>query len=128
MAHFAELDKNNIVKRIIVVDNTELKDPVTGQEVELLGQSFCKRLFGGDWIQTSISGSIRKRYAGVGFYYDKSLDAFIPPKPHEDWILDENTLDWNPPKEKPEVTHEQEDLGEYYVWDESSQDWKLISQ
>ena len=77
MSHFAELDENNVVLRVIVVNNTELLD-ANGVEQEALGQAFCTNLFGGNWKQTSYNGNIRKRYAGVGFTYDPTLDEFVP--------------------------------------------------
>jgi hypothetical protein len=77
MSNFAELDKNNVVLRVIVVHNNELLD-TDGVEQETLGQAFCINLFGGNWKQTSYNGNIRKRYAGIGFIYDPTLDEFIP--------------------------------------------------
>jgi hypothetical protein len=78
MAHFAELDKNNVVLRVIVVHNNELID-ADGVEQEALGQVFCTSLLGGNWKQTSYNGTIRKNYAGAGFIYDPVLDEFNPP-------------------------------------------------
>ena len=77
MAHFAELDNNNIVQRVIVVNNNELLE--NGIESESKGIAFCKSLFGGSWIQTSYNSTFRKNYAGIGFIYDAIEDAFIPP-------------------------------------------------
>jgi hypothetical protein len=79
MAHFAQLDENNVVTQVIVVHNNELLD--NGVEYEELGVAFCKSLFGADtrWVQTSYSGSIRKHYAGVGYTYDPVADEFVPP-------------------------------------------------
>ena len=78
MAHFAKLDKDNIVTEIIVVNNEVLLDQ-NGNEQEQLGIDFCKQLFGEDarWIQTSYNGNFRGRYAGIGMYYDKINDEFI---------------------------------------------------
>lgn len=97
MAHFAELDQNNIVLRVIVVSNEILLED--GQESEIKGIQFCKQLFGEDtvWLQTSYNGNRRKNYAGIGYSYDEQRDAFIPPKPFSDWILNENTLNWETP-------------------------------
>ena len=97
MAHFVELDQNNIVLRVIVVSNEILLED--GQESEIKGIQFCKQLFGEDtvWLQTSYNGNRRKNYAGIGYSYDEQRDAFIPPKPFSDWILNENTLNWEPP-------------------------------
>lgn len=96
MAHFAELDNNNTVLRVLVVDNSDITDE-NGQEQEQLGITFLKNLFGQDtrWIQTSYNNNFRVRYAGINFSYDETFDAFIPPKPVEgNWILNEQTLEW----------------------------------
>ena len=94
MAHFAQLDINNVVKQVIVVDNNELLES-DGTENPVKGAVFCQSLLGGNWIQTSYNGRIRKNYAGIGYTYDSVRDAFIPPKPVTgDWILNENTCQW----------------------------------
>lgn len=92
MAHFAELDENNVVKQVIVVHNNELLD--NGFESEAKGIAFCQSLFGGNWKQTSYNNNIRKNFAGIGYTYDEQRDAFIPPKPEGDWILNEDTCQW----------------------------------
>jgi hypothetical protein len=95
MAHFAELDENNIVLRVVVVSNEMLLE--AGQESEAKGIAFCKQLFGEDtiWMQTSYNGSKRKNYAGIGFVYDQTRDAFIAPQPEGDgWTLDEELCIW----------------------------------
>jgi hypothetical protein len=98
MAHFAELDENNIVKQVIVVNNNELLDE-SGNESEQKGIDFCVNLFGGKWIQTSYNKKVRKHFAGINFTYDPIRDAFIPPKPEgEGWILDEDSLLWINPE------------------------------
>ena len=97
MAHFCQLDENNIVTKVIVVDNKEIADPFTGQEDEILGIAFCKKLLGGKWVQTSYNGNIRKRYAGIGYSYNVSLDAFVAPSPFPSWILNTETADWESP-------------------------------
>lgn len=117
MAHFAELDENNIVKQVIVISNQELLDE-NGDESESKGISFCKSLFGGEWVQTSYNGTFRKNYAGIGFSYDSELDAFIPPKPFSAWILNEE-CQWVPPIDKP-------DDGGSYFWDDSKNEWVAI--
>jgi hypothetical protein len=94
MAHFAELDQSNTVTQVIVVNNMELVDEI-GVESESKGIAFCTQLFGGNWIQTSYNGNIRKNYAGIGFTYDEALDAFIPPKCHDEAELDTDTCTWN---------------------------------
>lgn len=118
MAHFAELDSNNIVKQVIVVHNNELLDE-NGQESEAKGQEFCHNLLGGNWIQTSYNSSIRKNYAGVGYTYDSIRDAFIPPKPFNSWVLDEETCRWSPPTPMPFD-------GDVYKWNEETLSWNKI--
>ena len=78
MAHFAELDENNIVINVIVVHNNELIDD-DGNELEQKGIDFCVAHFGGRWIQTSYNASFRGIYAGVGFTYDETIDEFVAP-------------------------------------------------
>lgn len=97
MAHFAELDANNIVLRVIVVGNDMMLDE-QGKEDEFRGVAFCQSLFGADtiWMQTSYNGSFRKNYAGIGYTYDTQQDAFIAPQPEgEGWVLDESTCQWH---------------------------------
>lgn len=118
MAHFAELDANNIVLRVIVVD-TKDNSTADGVEKESIGRAFCERLFGGNWLQTSYNNKIRKRYAGIGYSYDAALDAFIPPKPYPSWTLDNATADWVAPVPMPTD-------GKSYSWDEATQSWVEI--
>ena len=124
MAHFAQLDENNIVTQVIVVDNNEIIDPHTGEEDEILGIAFCKKLFGGKWVQTSYNNNIRKNYAGVGYKYDESLDVFIPPKPYESWIFNVETGYWESPiGDAPARTEEEIASGVKYEWDEENKQW-----
>lgn len=115
MAHFAELDQNNIVQRVIVVANKDTAD-ATGVEKESIGAAFCKRLLGGTWRQTSYNGNMRKNYAGVGFAYDAGRDAFIPPQPYPSWVINETTCQWEAPVPYPTD-------GKMYSWDEQTQSW-----
>ncbi len=78
MAHFAELDDNNVVKRVIVVDNKDTADE-NGNEVEAIGIAFCQNLLGGNWIQTSYNGNFRGKYASIGDTYDPIKDEFVSP-------------------------------------------------
>jgi hypothetical protein len=90
MSHWAEIDSNNIVTRVLVGDNN---DPA-GDE----GYQWLLDNLGGTWIKTSYNGNIRKNYAGIGFQYDEGRDAFIAPKPecHPDLVtLDEETCRWS---------------------------------
>lgn len=115
MAHFAQLDDNNVVTQVIVVANEELI--FEGVENETQGVIFCRSLFGNDtkWVQTSYNGNIRKRYAGIGFTYDADKDAFIAPKPYPSWVLDADT-NWQAPVAMPED-------GKAYAWFEPNQEW-----
>lgn len=120
MAHFAQLNDDNTVVQVIVVHNNELLDE-QGNEIEAKGIAFCKSLFGGRWVQTSINAKIRKNYAGVGYVYDVSRNAFIPPKPFPSWSLNEETCRWVPPVPMPE--------GETpHYWDEEKQVWVEVTQ
>ncbi len=129
MAHFAKIE-NNIVTKVIVAEpeffNTFVDDTP------------------GTWIQTSYntrggvhyqpnsnipsedqSKALRKNYAGKGYTYDKNRDAFIPPKPFNSWILNEDTCLWNPPVAIPAT--ELED-NQYYFWNESIINWEIKSR
>jgi hypothetical protein len=117
MAYFAELDASNLVVRVVSVANCECED-AEGHECEHLGASFCQRHFGGRWVQTSYNGRIRKRYAGIGFSYDPSRDAFIPPQPFPSWTLDEATCQWQAPALRP--------ASGLYRWDESALSWVVV--
>jgi hypothetical protein len=115
MAHFVELDETNTVKRGIVVHNNELLDE-NGIEQEQKGIDFCVAHYGGTWIQTSYNGNIRKNYAGTGMIYDPVRDAFIPSKPFESWVLNEDTCQWETPLPYPTD-------GKKYIWDEATLNW-----
>ena len=79
MAHFAQLDENNVVTQVIVVNNDELMD--NGVESEAKGIAFCQSLFGADtrWVQTSYNSKFRDVYAGIGYTYDADKDVFVAP-------------------------------------------------
>lgn len=115
MAHFAELDNDNIVQRVIVVSNDCLLDE-NGQESEQLGRDFCERMLGGRWVQTSYNRNFRKHYAGPGFRYDSELDAFIPPQPFPSWTLDSDCV-WQAPTPMPV------DGPKTFYWDEQTLTW-----
>jgi hypothetical protein len=106
MAHFAELDENNIVIQVLVTDNDYPNE----------GYDWLVETFGGTWVQTSYNATIRKNFAGIGFSYDETRDAFIAPKPFESWLLNEETCNWEAPKPYPTD-------GKLYNWDEESQEW-----
>lgn len=115
MAHFAELDSNNVVLRVIVVSNADTSS-ADGTEKEYIGAAFCERLLGGTWKQTSYNGNFRKNYAGVGYIYDAQRDAFIAPQPYPSWTLDESTCQWNPPVSMPNDS-------KMYLWNEEHGKW-----
>jgi hypothetical protein len=114
MAHYAFLDEKNIVTEVIVgIDETEL---IEGLDTETWYGNFrgqtCKR--------TSYNSKMRKNYAGVGFTYDSERDAFIPPKPFDSWLFDEETCLWEPPVSYPND-------GFTYSWNEQRLDWELMN-
>lgn len=121
MAHFAEIDNNNVVLRVIVVDNRDTSTP-DGTEVESIGVAFCQRLFGGNWLKTSYNGNIRKNYAGMGYTYNAGLNAFVPPKPFASWILNNDTAQWDAPTPMPFDAGTGEPP-KRYTWDEATTSW-----
>lgn len=120
MAHFAELDENNVVKRVIVIANKDTSD-ANGVEKEYIGAAFCERLYGGNWKQTSYNGSIRKHYAGIGYTYNQDIDAFVPPKPYASWTLNNETATWEAPIPMPND-------GQVYLWNEETGAWEAAVQ
>jgi len=118
MAHFAELDENNVVTKVIVVHNNELLDD-EGQENEAKGVEFCSTLYGHtNWVQTSYNDSVRKQFAGTGYTYDSDSDIFVAPQPYPSWSLDDNS-DWQAPTPMPEDDNK-------YSWNEDTQSWDLV--
>jgi hypothetical protein len=109
MSHFAEIDENNIVTRVLVGDNSMSNE----------GHDWFVENLGGTWIKTSYNGNVRKNYAGVGYIYDEHRDAFIPPKPFNSWLLNEDTCLWEPPTARP--SDEQP-----YDWNEDELSWVLV--
>ena len=122
MAHFAEIDENNVVTRVLVVSDDQ----------EDRGQDFLSNDLGlgGTWLKTSYNTTagehrnggtpFRKNYAGIGFTYDADRDAFIPPKPFNSWLLDEDKCIWEAPVPMP--TDEK-----LYNWDEETTSWKEVT-
>ena len=128
MAHFAELDENDTVLRVIVVSDENAID----------GEVFCNNLLGGSWKQTSYNThggvhydpdtrtpddgvAFRKNYAGKGYVFDDGRDAFMTAQPYPSWTLDEDTCYWEPPVPKPLPK-----FGGYYKWDEPTVNWVFI--
>jgi len=122
MAHFAELNNNNIVLQVIVVNNSDILDE-NGIESEEVGKAFCESLLGGRWIQTSYNATFRKNYAGIGFEYSEEYDGFIPPKPEQyaSWILDTDSCRWVPPVPYP--SEDALDGRTRWRWDEQTLSW-----
>ena len=116
MAHFAELDANNVVLRVVVIGSADTAD-ANGVEKEHIGAAFCERLFGGTWKQTSYNGNKRKRYAGIGYTFNEELDAFVAPKPFPSWVLNNTTAEWEAPVAMPVVE------GKRFVWNEATGAW-----
>lgn len=104
MAHWAELDENNVVLRVTVGSNDD-PDEGYGWLIENLG---------GRWVQTSYNHNFRKQFAGIGYTYDEQADVFIAPQPYPSWSLDEN-YDWQPPVPMPEDG--------YWQWNEDTLSW-----
>jgi len=113
MAHFAEIDGDNVVTRVLVVPN----------EQENRGHEYLATDLGlgGTWVQTSYNATIRKNYAGIGYTFDSGRDAFIPPKPFASWVLNEETCNWDAPVARPEDD-------KMYTWDEATTSWKEVTE
>jgi hypothetical protein len=114
MAHFAKLKVGNIVEKVAVVSN----DIATTEQA---GVEFLQNLYGDRavWKQTSYNNNIRKNFAGIGYTYDESRDAFIPQKPFDSWTLNETTCLWEAPVAYPTD-------GQNYTWNETNQTWELV--
>ena len=121
MAHFAELDSNNVVLRVVVVGN----DCVPSDE-HIDGETWCIDFFkGGTWKQTSYNHNFRKQYAGIGYTYDAAKNKFLSPQPHNSWALDAND-DWQAPVTYPTITTygSNDPLDIYLIsWDEDNLRW-----
>ena len=123
MAHFAEIDEQGVVLRVLVVDNAQEND----------GQNFLANTLGlgGTWVKTSYNtiGGVhtnggtpfRKNYAGIGYTYDSVRDAFIPPKPYASWTLNETSCLWEAPVAYPTD-------GKIYSWNEETTSWDLVTE
>ena len=120
MAHFAKLGKGNIIEAVHVVSNDVALTEQAG--IDFLNNLYNSRDV---WKQTSYNGNIRKNFAGVGYSYDQTRDAFIPKKPFASWILNEDTCLWEAPVARPELTQEQINNKSYYNWNEETTTWDL---
>jgi hypothetical protein len=112
MSHWAEINEDNLVIRVIVGDNND----ANGDE----GYQWILDNLGGTWVKTSYNNNIRKNFASTGFTYDPNMDAFIPPQPFPSWTLNEQTANWEPPTPRPE------DVDSY--WDEPTLSWLNIQK
>lgn len=121
MAHFAQLDENNVVLQVIVVHNNELVDE-NGVESEAKGAAFCQSLFGPEtrWKQTSYNGNFRYNFAGIGYSYIERLDGFAAPQPYPSWQLADNCVWWAPVPMPND--------GKKYRWDEPTLSWVEITE
>jgi len=122
MAHFAEIDSNNKVLRVLVGDNTDV-DANGGDQSESAAEHFKTvaplSINGVKWVQTSYHANFRNKFAGVGDTYDETNNVFIAPQPFPSWVL--NNFNWEPPVPKPEhPTH-------LHIWDEDNQEWVTIT-
>jgi hypothetical protein len=122
MAYFAKLGTGNIVEQVISINNSVITD-ANGVEQEQLGNDFINKLYNTRdvWKQTSYNNNIRKNYAGIGYTYDQTRDAFIPPKPFNSWILNEDTCRWEAPVALPDTENR-------YTWNEATVSWDLIEE
>jgi hypothetical protein len=132
MASFAKIGLNNKVIEVLSVHNNELLDS-NGVEQEVNGIDFLTKLTGWSiWVQTSYNNNFRKNHAGIGYTYDEDRDAFIPPKPFNSWILNEDTCRWEAPIAYP-ITQTQNltdcegnPINDRYEWNESTTNWDIV--
>jgi len=120
MAYFAKLGTGNIIETVISINNSVITDS-NGIEQEQLGVDFINKLYNTRdvWKQTSYNRTFRKNFAGIGYQYDQTRDAFIPPKPFNSWILNEDTCLWNAPVAMPIDDNK-------YSWNESTLTWDIV--
>ena len=120
MAYFAKLGTGNIIETVISINNSVITDS-NGVEQEQLGVDFINKLYNTRdvWKQTSYNRTFRKNYAGVGYQYDQTRDAFIAPKPFNSWILNEDTCLWEAPVAMPIDDNK-------YSWNEQTLSWDLV--
>jgi len=125
MAHFAQIDENNIVTQVIVIEQEKIDTGNWGDPDTWIQTSYNTRA--GVHYTPNSAGvpdggtPLRKNYAGIGYTYDKGRDAFIPPKPYDSWVLSEDKCIYEAPESYP-------DDGKFYNWDEDSLAWELDSK
>jgi hypothetical protein len=119
MSHFARIDENNIVQQVLVIEQEEIDTGNWGDPSKWIQTSY--NTYGGIHYgqdrQPDGGVPVRKNYAGIGFTYDPTRDAFIPPKPFDSWTLNEETCLWECSIEYPQD-------GKFYIWEEALQEWK----
>ena len=122
MAHYAFLDENNIVTEVIV--GKDESNFSWEQQYSFIRGQLCKRTsYNTNAGIHKLGGTpFRKNFAGIGYTYDETRDAFIPPKPYNSWILNEDTCNWNAPVALP---IEELEENEYYFWNESIINWEI---
>jgi hypothetical protein len=124
MAHFAEIDKNNKVLRVIVIDNNDVN--LAGGDYSITAEEKVKTIVpfttGVRWVQTSYNKKARKKYAGIGDTYDPIKDKFISRQPYSSWLLDAND-DWQTPVAYPTITTYGDNIPYFIYWDENNQRW-----
>jgi hypothetical protein len=123
MAHYARVNAQNIVTYVTPIENEMITDENGIEHEELAFEHLYSTIpdsVGDRWVQTSYNNNFRKRYAGLGYTWNKNLDAFIPPQLYQSWILNEETADWEAPVPMPEIT----EGGPIYSWDEELGNWK----
>ena len=116
MSHFAQLDENNIVRQVLVIEQEVIDTGLFGDPKSFVQTSY--NTLGG--IHRLGGTPLRKNYAGIGFTYDAERDAFIPPKPYNSWVLNEDTCQYEPPVQMPND-------GKMYNWDENSTSWVEVA-
>lgn len=112
MAHFAQLDENNIVTQVLVIEQDTINTGLFGEPSSFVQTSY--NTHGG--VHTLGGTPLRKNYAGIGYTYDSTRDAFIAPQPYNSWVLNEETCIWESPTPMPTD-------GKIYHWDEATTSW-----
>ncbi len=121
MAHYARINSENVVTYVTPIPNEMITDETGTEHEERAFEHLYKTIpdsVNDRWVQTSYNNNFRKRFAFPGYTYNETLDAFIPPKPYESWVLNEIEADWEAPIPKPDDEN-------YYIWNEETLSWEL---
>ena len=113
MSHFAQIDENNVVTQVLVIEQDVIDTGLFGDPSSFIQTSY--NTIGG--VHTLGGTPLRKNYAGIGYTYDATRDAFIPPKPFASWVLNEETCLWDAPTPMPV------EEGKIFVWNEETTSW-----